>query len=282
MLKFILSSIKEFFRQADYSACDGPGRQCLSYIPPKGCALYGMGHKPTGDCPDADYRRPYQPWPEELNEALAEDERIGDLYMNMSVDQIRQHIKSRSVLDDYPTDDERRIIYMLSEHDKLSSSWESIHITPEQHSVTQIPQQSKISLDYIRNDIKKRMNHYNHSAAPTDDEVSIAYLITIIDDLQKANVNLCSVCGNSGRLTPGQSMSCDACEHGNMWSEPEFGEPRERYEYQKQRAEVFYTTLKNIRSEMADGAFQTHDIALQLDTLLSIVDKSKTTVEKGG
>lgn len=82
-------------------------------------------------------------------------------------------------------------------------------------------------LEDIRGDINRRMKSYKHSAHPSSDEVSIAWLITEIDRLQedkhpealerKKNMRDtgggCSVCGTSpARNVTGTYWLCESCE----------------------------------------------------------------------
>ena len=45
-------------------------------------------------------------------------------------------------------------------------------------------------LEEIRKNINNRMSHYTHSGHPTDDEVSMAWLLCYIDDLEADNFEL--------------------------------------------------------------------------------------------
>ena len=46
----------------------------------------------------------------------------------------------------------------------------------------------KAQLKRIADDLNKRMSAYHSSLEPTDDEVSIAWLLTIIDELQDEDI----------------------------------------------------------------------------------------------
>ena len=54
----------------------------------------------------------------------------------------------------------------------------------------------EISLEAITDNLRKRMENYKSSLEPSDDEVSLAYLITKVEELQKENKGLLTTISN--------------------------------------------------------------------------------------
>ncbi|MBU1248282.1 MAG: hypothetical protein KKB70_06265 [Proteobacteria bacterium] len=93
------------------------------------------------------------------------------------------------------------------------------------------------------------------------------------DELKKELLKkLCSCCDNAGFLTSHAVDSCNCCEDGNFWEPREIGEPRVRYEYQKDRAKLFKGILEAIQKHVDESP---HALAANQRAILDLINRAK-------